>query len=125
MKLDTLIGIPEAAKLAKEPVHKMRRRLKRLDARCRLDGNPPVLYLDGRHLKVRVEALQLEMRTPESASRIESLESAVGDVEVKVDKLRNSHLAEKRRQGRRWEIQERLNRSFAEQARDIDELAKL
>jgi hypothetical protein len=125
VKLDTLIGIPEAARLAKEPIHKMRRRLKRLAARCRRDGAPPVLYMDGRHLMVRVEALQLEMRTPEAASRIEALESAVGHVEGKVDALKNSHLAEKRRQKKRWDIQERMNRRFSEQDRDIKALSRL
>ena len=64
LELDTLIGIPEAARLTGTEESTTRRRLKKLDQRLRAEGKPPVLIRFGERVwKVSAEALRRALRT--------------------------------------------------------------
>jgi hypothetical protein len=125
--IDTLLSIPEAAELAKVPERTMRRRLLQLDAKLRAEGRRGILERPGEHWKVRLEALHAELRTAELAEqlggRVESLESRVEDISLKQIALRDSVQAERRRQSRRWEAQEKVNAGLRQALLGMSELA--
>lgn len=114
--IDTIIGIPEAARLAEEPERTIRDRLTKLDARLRREGRPGILVRFGsRSWSVRLEALQAELRTrgaePEEPSSfgLDSLEAKFSALLESHRRLRNIHEAEKRRQAKRWEAHDKAD----------------
>ena len=122
MKLDTLLGIPEAARIAHVPISTMRRRLKRLDRSRIAAGQSPVLVRGfGRSIKVRAEALQAALHTDDQImdmiakvdDRVSALESTSADTERRVVSLRQSVVDGKKQQAARWRLQQRVNKALS------------
>lgn len=125
---DTLLSIPAAAELARVPERTLRDRLMRLDTRLRAEGRAHILERDGRHWKVRLEALRSEMRTAESVDRfdvrVEELEGRVEELGDRQTSLRDSMRAERRRQKRRWDAQTKVNDGLRQALLGMNELER-
>ena len=130
LEIDTMIGIPEAARMIGEPERTLRDRLTKLDARLRSEGKRGVLLRYGsRSWSVRLEALRDELQTPRECDASNGIGTRVDDLDAKLcalrdshRKLRDSHEAEKRRQARRWDAQVRVNDGLRAAAEAMKEL---
>jgi|GEM_PF-5345309 hypothetical protein len=130
LEIDTMIGIPEAARMIGEPERTLRDRLTKLDARLRSEGKRGVLLRYGsRSWSVRLEALRDELRSPASEEpgsglgiRVEEIDARLCALRDSHRKLRDSHEAEKRRQARRWDAQVRVNDGLRAAAEAMKEL---
>lgn len=114
---DTLVRLPEMARLLGRPRRTFYRHVHKLNDALLAQGRPPVLRRVGKLWMVSREALELAWKTnddEDDTDRLSLVEHQVGALEVNVAALRNAHRAEKRKNEKWRQAQRKANMATAE-----------